>query len=421
MAYDYIALGVFAVAYLLFILLPHHRWLVGLVGVAILLLSRTVSSAAALEMVNWNVMGVFVGTVVLADLFVLSNMPAFLAERMIRHIPRTALAMLAVCTLTGLLSCAVENVATVLIIAPVALAMTRKLDISPVPLMIGVTVSSNLQGAATLIGDPPSMLLAAYNRMGFTDFFWYHGRPSLFFAVQIGALASLVVLYCFYRRYRQVMVLELRDRYNSMVPSLLMMGLIAGLSVSSFFDPDFVWLAGALSVIFGMAGLTWYAGAGGKLRPMVTKLDWQTVVFLGCVFVLVGSLAERHWLEKVASGLGAVTANGPLAAFVMMVGFSVVVSAFVDNVPYLAAMLPVAHSLAADLGQSPTLLMFGLLIGASIGGNITPIGASANIVAVGYLKQRGYHVTFWDFVRIGLPFSVVAVVAASAFVWLVWA
>lgn len=147
---SYVALIIFVSAYVMFVVRPQHRWLTGLLGVAALLVTLTISPVDAVGMVNWNVMGVFVGTLILAELFILSDMPAYLAERMLSKIPNTTWAMLAICLLSGLISVVAENVATVLIVAPVALAIARKLKISPVPLMIGVAISANLQGAATL-------------------------------------------------------------------------------------------------------------------------------------------------------------------------------------------------------------------------------------------------------------------------------
>ena len=422
---SYVALGVFVSAYVLFVVLPQHRWLTGLLGVGGLLASLTVGPVQAVGMVNWNVMGVFVGTLLLAELFILSDMPTFLAEKVLSRTPSASLAMLAICGLSGLVSVAAENVATVLIVAPVALAMARRLKISPVPLMIGVAISSNLQGAATLIGDPPSMILAAYNNaqhacMTFTDFFWLQGKPSIFFAIQIGAVFSMGVLYLFFRRYRQSVQIEVKHRYSSLVPTALLGLLIVLLAYSSFKDPEFVYLAGTFSVICAAVGLLWHRGRSESLWPLLRKLDWQTSIFLAAVFILVGTVGQTGWLTKVAVLIRAVTGQSAVLTFIVIVGFSMIISAFVDNVPYLAAMVVVAGELAGELGQPTPLLLFGLLIGASLGGNITPVGASANIVAYGYLRKQGYKVTFWEFVRIGLPFTLAAVVASSVFVWFVW-
>ena len=422
---SYVALAVFTAAYILFVALPGQRWVVGLAGLGILLAAGVMGPVQAFWMVNWNVMGVFVGTLVLAELFVLSEMPAYVAERMLRKSPNAAVAMVGICVLTGVISMVAENVATVLIVAPVAMAMARKLKVSPIPLMVGVAVSSNLQGAATLIGDPPSMILAAYSdaghrAMNFMDFFWYQGRPSIFFAIQAGAVASTAVLYLMFRRYRQAVKLEVEDRYSSVVPTVLLGALIALLVVSSYADPDFIYLAGTVSAVCAGVGLIWHWGKKEPLWPLLRKLDWQTTIFLGAVFIIVGGVQATGWMEKVVVLMRSLTGGNALLTFAVIVGFSVVVSAFVDNVPFLAAMVYVAGPLANDLGQPPALLLFGLLIGASLGGNITPIGASANIVACGYLGKNGYHVKFWEFVRVGLPFTLAAVGAASVFVWLIW-
>jgi len=386
----------------------------------VLLAGGTLGTCQAAGIVNWNVMGVFVGTLVLAELFILSGMPGYLAERLLRRTSSATTAMLAICVLTGFISMAAENVATVLIVAPVAMALTRKLKIAPVPLMVGVAISSNLQGAATLIGDPPSMILAAYQRMTFMDFFWHHGRPSIFFAIQIGALASLGVLYLLFRRCRGTMQLDLCERYTSLVPTVLLGVLIVALAGSSYIDRDFTYLAGMISVVLAVVGLVWHRGKKEALWPLLRRLDWQTTLFLAAVFILVGGIDQTGWLVKVAEGIRTVTGQDALMTFLVIVGFSVAISAFVDNVPYLAAMMPVVGRLGMELGQDPALLAFGLLIGASLGGNITPVGASANIVACGCLNKEGYRVSFMEFARIGLPFTLAAVSAASVFVWMVW-
>ncbi|MDD5135313.1 MAG: SLC13 family permease, partial [Phycisphaerae bacterium] len=152
----------------------------------------------------------------------------------------------------------------------------------------------------------------------------------------------------------------------------------------------------------------------------IKSLDWDTTLFLAGIFVLVGSVTSNGWIESIADSLSKIVGQNIFLGYSLLVFISMFVSAFVDNVPFLAAMLPVAISMAARLNMSPSLFLFGLLIGASLGGNITPIGASANIVGCGILKKEGYNVKFTDFVKIGLPFTVAAVGAAYIFIWFVW-
>jgi len=193
---------VFTAAYVLFVALPTRRTLVAVASAVLLIPLCVLSPKQALLAINWNVMGIFVGTLVVADVFMESRVPAFLAEFILDRARSTRWAILLICALTSFISAFVENVATVLIVAPVALSLARKIKLNPVKIMIAIAISSNLQGTATLIGDPPSMLLGGYAKMNFMDFFFYHGKPSIFFAVQAGALASLAVLFFVFRHQR---------------------------------------------------------------------------------------------------------------------------------------------------------------------------------------------------------------------------
>ncbi len=419
----WISLTVFVLGYLLFVLLPTRRsWTACLGGLVLVACGVLDWRVALLEKISWNVMGLFVGTLVLAELFLLSRVPAWLAEWLVDHAPSTRWSMLALCGLSGFLSMFIENVAVVLLVAPVALSLADKLRINPVPLLIGVAVSSNLQGTATMIGDPPSMILAGHMHLGFLDFFVYQGRPGIFFAVQAGALAALGVLAFVYRRHRARPTLLPQERIRSWVPTILLGLLVAGLSLATTVDPDFAWFAGAYTLALAMAGLLWQAcrarwiGTGRLLR----QLDWDTTCFLMGVFVLVGGLGDSGWMDRLAAWLAGSVGDHLGLAFVMTVVFSVVVSGFVDNVPFLLMMIPVTQQVAAQVGAPVPLLLFGLLIGACLGGNITPIGASANVVTLGILRRRGQTVTFREFFKIGVPFTVAAVTCACLFVWVVW-
>jgi Na+/H+ antiporter NhaD/arsenite permease-like protein len=266
------------------------------------------------------------------------------------------------------------------------------------------------------------MILAGYMRMGFWDFFAYEGRPGIFFAVQIGAVASLLVLAWLFRQHRTKSVLLAQEKARSWVPASLLGLLVIGLSFATLFDPEFMWFAGTYTLILGAIALIWFRGIArwGSVRKLAKTLDWDTTFFLIGIFVLVGGLSDSGWMDKLASGMVGWVGSNAALAFTVIVVFSVIVSGFVDNVPFLLVMIPVAQKVADQIGAPVPLLMFGLLIGACLGGNLTPIGASANVVTLGILKKRGYQVGFKEFMRIGIPFTVAAVVSACAFVWWVW-
>lgn len=416
-----ISLLFFIIAYLLFIFLPKKRTLVAVLGAFSLMLTGTISFKEAFLSINWNVMGIFVGTLIIADIFMESRAPAFIAEIIVDKAKNTAWAILFICILTGFISAFVENVATVLIVAPIALSLAKKLKINPVNMMIAIACSSNLQGTATLIGDPPSMLLGGFAKMNFGDFFFYKGKPSIFFAVELGAAASFVVLYFIFRHHKDRVELLAIEKVKSWIPTMILVTLIFLLAISSFFDISFSYMAGILCMVGGAISIIWEKFVNKtSIAEGIKSLDWETAFFLMGIFILVGSITLSGWIGIISNFLSGLVGQNIFLGYTLIVFISVFLSAFIDNVPFLAAMLPVAISMSDKLQINPSLFLFGLLIGASLGGNITPIGASANIVACNLLKKEGYNVSFKDFMKIGLPFTLVAVTAAYLFVWFVW-
>ena len=264
-------------------------------------------------------------------------MPAVFAEWLVDRSKSTRVAMLALCALSGGLSMCVENVAVVLLVAPVALSLAEKLKISPVRLLIGIAISSNLQGTATMIGDPPSMILAGHMRMGFWDFFAYQGKPGIFFAVQIGAAASLAVLAVVYRRYRSKPSHIPQETARSWVPAALLGLLILGLSFTTAFDPAFAWFAGVYTLVLSAVALVWYRllARWGSTRQLFASLDWDTTFFLIGVFVLVGGLSDSGWMDRLSGLMASLVSGSAVLAFALIVVFSVALSGFVDNVPFL--------------------------------------------------------------------------------------
>jgi Na+/H+ antiporter NhaD/arsenite permease-like protein len=295
------------------------------------------------------------------------------------------------------------------------------LKVSPVPFILGICLSSNLQGTATLVGDPPSMILASYTRMTFNDFFFFNGRPSLFFAVEFAAIVSLVVLYFIFRKEKKPIQPIKPEKIVSKFPGFLLFGLILALAIASFFGGFMDYLGGLVCMIFGAIGIGWsFFSRKVKTFHVLKDMDWETLFFLAAIFGIVGSLTETETTTFLAHAVGKLTSGNLIITYLILVLFSVFVSAFVDNVPYFTALVGIIPMLASSYGYPVYLLLFGTIIGTTVGGNITPIGASANIVGVGLLKKQGYSVNFYDFVKVGLPFSLLAVAAGALFVWIFW-
>ena len=201
----------------------------------------------------------------------------------------------------------------------------------------------------------------------------------------------------------------------------MLAGLIVALALSPLVDPEFQFLGGVICMAFAAGGTLWQSRKNpAEAKRLLKNYDWDTTFFLAGVFVLVGIIEQAGIIDILKDVLIRTLGNSAFINYTFIVWFSVLVSAFIDNVPYITAMIPVTIKLSEALGLPPYLLTFGLLIGSCLGGNITPIGASANIVSTGILRREGYATSFWEFMRIGLPFTLAATVASYGFVWLFW-
>jgi Na+/H+ antiporter NhaD/arsenite permease-like protein len=427
----WIVLIVSGLVYLFLCLSARHRPKALWIGIGLMMLcarlfpADDVSNALSfrsvfLAAINWNVLGVLAGAMLIADLFLDSGVPVLLADKIASRFRTAHGALVAVCLFAGGISALVDNVTTVLLVAPVALAIAKRTQMNPIPVMVGIAICANLEGAATLIGDPPSMLLAGEYKLGFNDFFVYQGRPSVFFAIQAGAVAGAAVLYLIFRRHQRPMDPVPVERPNTWVPVLFIALMIAFLASSSHFDPGFTWLAGTGNLILAAAALAWTASRHPRnVKRIISKYNWQTILFLAGIFVFAYALDEFGWVQRIADMITSLAGDNRFATYTIIVWLSVAVSAFIDNIAYVAVMLPVTSALGGD-PRSSFLYAAGLLIGACLGGNITPIGASCNVVACGILQREGRPVSFRQFTSIGLPFTLAATGAGYLFIWVFW-
>ncbi len=416
-----VCLSIFITIYVFIVIFHSHKSIVAWLGVGLLVIIGIMPPVKLLHYINWNILGIFWGSLVVAELFIYSKIPAYLAEAIIAKSRSLVWAIIWLSAFSGIISAFVENVATVLIVAPIAFEVSRKLRVSPVPFILGICLSSNLQGTATLVGDPPSMILAGATRMTFNDFFLFQGRPSLFFVVEFAAIISLVVIYLLYKEYQQPIHRVTPERIVSLFPGFLLIVLILGLAIGSFLGGFMDYLGGTICVVVGCIGIIWSLFSKKiKTYHILRDTDWETFFFLAAIFALIGSLTETRTTMVLAESVGKLTSGNVLVTYTVLVIFSVFISAFVDNVPYFAAMVGVVSTLSSSYGYPLFLLLFGTIIGTTVGGNITPIGAAANIVGVGLLKKNGYKIGFVDFFKVGLPFTLAAVTAAALFIWLFW-
>lgn len=396
----------------------------------------------ALGEIDWNVIMMIAGTMGTVYLFIESKMPQLMSDMLISKMPSVKWAVLALSLFAGIISAFVDNVATVLMVAPVALAFCKKVNISPVPSIICIAVSSNLQGAATLVGDTTSILLGKAANLDFVDFFVDSGRPGMFFVVQSGAVISGLIILLMFRRENTVISVRDRTRVDDFFPSFLLVATVLTLIAASFipyketaaegqmYKPEIT--NGLICLIYFTIGLVREVIKTKKftiVKNAVKEIDYYTIVLLAGLFVVIGGITRAGVVDKAGELIAKIGGGGENSVFLVytvIVWMSVFLSAFIDNIPYTATMLPVVAVIAQSLSEAsgadvdPKLFYYGLLCGATLGGNLTPIGASANIAGLGILRKEGYEVKAGTFMKYGVPFTLAAVITGYLLIWFIW-
>lgn len=418
------ALILFIATYVLMIALPKYRPWIAMASGVIFLAAGIVPVQSLGSAIDFNVLLMLAGTMGTVSLFIESRMPNRMAEALLQKSPNVMWVVVIMSLFAGVVSAFVDNVATVLMIAPVGLAIAKKLNISPVAMIISIAVSSNLQGAATLVGDTTSIMLGSYAGMDFNDFFIMDGKPSMFFAVELGALATVPVIMFLFRDQRKPFRAEGNTEVSDHFPTGLLAANVLLLILASFWKSRPSITNGVICVGLFLIGLV-HSYLVRKdfavIRQAFQEIDYETICLLAGLFVVIAGINEVGIIDDIGGLIASAGGSNLFLLYSVIVWGSVLCSAFVDNIPYVATMLPVIHSLCAALGCAPYLLYFGLLTGATLGGNLTPIGASANIAGIGILRKAGYEVKTRDFLRIGVPFTLCAVIVGYAFCWIFWA
>ncbi len=432
----YVAIALFAATYVLMLIFSKFRPYIALASGLVFIVLGILPLKSIPGEIDFNVLLMIAGTMGTVQLFIDSKMPARLADMIMKRMPNIQWTAVCLALFAGIISAFVDNVATVLMIAPVALAICKKLKANPVPILIAIAVSSNLQGAATLVGDTTAIMLGSAMDMSFLDFFAYQGKPSIFFAVELGAVLAAIIVYFLFRKEKAKLEKSAElTKVTDYVPSFLLLGTIVLLICVSF-APD-SWnlpneINGILCCGIFLAGLVYTIIRNRTFKAAVSPLkgiDFETLGLLLGLFLMIGGIKEAGVIDALAGLLANLGGGNVFLLFTVIVWASVLISAFIDNIPYVATMIPVITKLAMDLAAAKgidnpmliaTPLLFGLLSGATLGGNITPIGASANIAAIGILRKNGYEVKNRDFFRIGIPFTLAAIIPAYIYIWLVF-
>ncbi|MEV6236693.1 ArsB/NhaD family transporter [Lentzea sp. NPDC051838] len=420
-----LSVAVFVGAYVLIATERVHRVAAALGGAALMLALGLTNGETAFHSldagVDWNVVFLLLGMMIIVGVIKQTGLFEYLAiaaAKRAKGKPFAVLAMFVV--ITAVASAALDNVTTVLLIAPVTFLVCDRLGLNPIPFLIAEVLASNIGGAATLIGDPPNIIIASRAGLSFNDFL-VHLAP---FVVVMMAVFVVVCRWLFRDafhydadRVAEVMALSERDAirdkrllWQSMtVLALVLVGFV--LHSTLHVEPSVVALLGAGLLVLISKVTT---------EDAIADVEWETLVFFMGLFVMVGALVKTGVIGEVSKTLAGAVEGEPLLAVMALLVISAVLSAIVDNIPYVATMSPIVGELVAAQGSTPQSesLWWSLALGADLGGNATAVGASANVVVLGLAARNGTPISFWQFTRYGIIVAGLSILLAAPYLWL---
>jgi Na+/H+ antiporter NhaD/arsenite permease-like protein len=421
----WIAVAVFVTAYVLIATEKINRVAVALGGASIMLALGVTNAEHAFfsedSGIDWNVIFLLLGMMLIVGVLKRTGLfeyVAIWAAKKARGRPFPIMVILLV--VTGVVSAALDNVTTVLLVAPVTLLVCDRLGVPPVPFLIAEVLASNVGGAATLVGDPPNIIIASRSGLTFNDFLGVLA-PFVLIVLVVLVLLCRVMFRAAFRydpaRVERIMALNERDAIRDTRLVVLSLAVLAavlvafGLHALLGLEPSVVALLGGLLLL-----------ALSRLDPneIAREVEWPTLIFFAGLFVMVGGLVNTGVIDRLAHAATDAVQGKLWPATLLLLGASAVLSAIVDNIPYVATMSPIVADLVEANGglDRASMLWWALAIGAELGGNATAIGASANVVVLGLAERAGHRITFWGFTKYGLLVTAIAVTLAVPYLWL---
>ncbi|MFI2432672.1 SLC13 family permease [Streptomyces sp. NPDC018693] len=422
--HSWAAVVVFVGAYALIISEKIHRVAVALGGAGLMLAIRATDDESAFYSehsgVDWNVIFLLMGMMMIVGVLKTTGMFEYLAIWSVKRAqakPFRVMVMLIV--ITAVASALLDNVTTVLLIAPVTFLVCERLGLPVAPFLIAEVLASNIGGAATLVGDPPNIIIASRAGLTFNDFLVHMAPISALLIVVLIAMCRFMFRKSFlYDPQRAAEIMELEEREAIKDPRLLLQGLaVLALVVAGFvlhpvlhYEPSVVALLGAGLLV---------AISKAETGEVLKEVEWATLAFFAGLFIMIGGLIETGVIGEISTTLADAIGDNELGGSVILLGASAVLSGIVDNIPYVATMAPITSDLVTSMGGGGDHVMWwALALGADLGGNATAIGASANVVVLGIAERNRQPISFWQFTKYGLLVTAATVVIALGYVWL---
>jgi len=418
-----LAIIVFIVAYIFIASEKISRIAIVLAGAAAMVIIGATDADKAFYShetgIDWNVIFLLLGMMIIVGIIHKTGLFEFLAISAIKKSsgsPKVALVYLMV--LTSIASAILDNVTTILLAVPMTLIVTKHLKVSPIPFILAEVFVSNIGGAATLVGDPPNIIIASKADLSFNSFL-VHMAPMVI-------LVLLVVIPMIVFLFRKelvntpeardaVMTLQAHDFLKDVILLKKSLGVLT-LVMIAFVLHSFLHLEPSIVALFGAGVLV--AISGLKPRDYVQDVEWSTLIFFAGLFIMVGGLVSSGALAELSSFLKDLFAGNTQFAALSILSISAVLSGIIDNIPYVTAMSPVISDLSVGLvGRQEHVLWWSLAFGADFGGNATIIGASANVVAIGLAAKAGIHISFWKFAKYGILVTAVSIAMVYPYIY----
>ncbi len=420
-----IVVTVFVAVYVLIATEKVNRAAAALGGLGVILAIRAVDADDVFFSeetgIDWNVIFLLFGMMVIVSVLKQTGIFEYIAiwaAKRARGQPYRVMVML--CVITAVASALLDNVTTVLLVAPVTLLVCDRLGVRPIPFLIAEALASNIGGTATLIGDPPNIIIASRGGLTFNDFL-IHLAPIVVVLMVVYVLVIRVLFRSAFvhNPQRAAEVMELVEREAIRDPRLLRRSLaVLGLVFVGFVLHAELHLEPSIVALLGAGLLVLLSGTSSA--EYLEEVEWETLVFFMGLFALVGALTKVGVIEELAEAAADATEGRLLFATMLLLWVSAVLSAIVDNIPSVATMSPIVAGLvsgAPDSGQA-TVLWWALALGADLGGNATAIGASANVVILGVAKRNGHPISFWEFTKYGVVVAFLTLTLCVPYLWL---
>lgn len=410
-----IAVAVFLIVILLIISERVHRTAAAMAGAMVLILTGVMSADKALSYIDFNTIGVLVGMMIFVAIVRRSGMFEYIAVRAAKAVHGDPWKIMVAFTLiTAVLSAILDNVTTVLLVGPMSIAIARMLKINPVPFLMGQILASNVGGTATLIGDPPNIMIGSAAHLSFMDFLENTGFAVLFILVVLILLMKIVYEKKIELGTVDTGAIEKLDPSKSITNRALMKkGIIVLICVIvGFMFHDKLGIES--SVIALTAAAVMLIIGREDVNEAIQDVEWTTILFFMSLFVVVGGLTETGIIKELASKIIDATNGHPMVTMLVLLWASALLSSILDNIPFVATLIPLILAMQAD-GIDVTSFWWAISLGACLGGNGTMIGASANVVLSDISTKHGYPITFKSYLKVGMPFMLLSIVISTVF------